>query len=234
MFVKFRFKPFSLIYAVVFGTPLLFTITYLMAASEGHVEWCIPPIGGCVSITDTGIYPPESYVFRFGAYPLMTFMALLFYFFREWLEIVAGEKPLGAQIAWYLALVACLCMNVALAVMQGKAETAYTIHAVFAISYFVLMLASQALYTYEDFHWRQLESKTALSIRVGTIFLQLGLLLSIPLLWLFGIKPNQRDIRYEWLIVLTFFLWYSSFLFERDTVFTEKFRPRQGPGQKRA
>ncbi len=173
--MTFRFNRHYLIDAVVFGTPILFTITYLIAASEGHVHWCVPPIQGCTTITDAGIYPPESYIFRFGAYPLMTFMGLLFYFFKEWLEKVAGQKSRRAQTAWYLALAACLCMDVALAVMQGKHETAGTIHAVFAALYFVLMLTSQALYTYEDFRWRQIESKTALSIRVGTNFLQLGL-----------------------------------------------------------
>jgi preprotein translocase subunit SecG len=197
---------------VVFGTPLLFTITYLMAASEGHHP---------TTITSTGIYPPESYIFRFGAFPLMTFMGLLFYFFKEWLEELARNKSHPAQISFYLALLACICMNVALAVMQGKEETLMTIHTVFAILFFVLMLVSQILYTYEDNKWRKIESKTALGIRLGTNLLQFGLLTSALVGGILGSKFNAI---YEWLITFTYFLWYSSFLFERDTVFTRNYQ----------
>jgi len=231
--MTFRFNPYSLIVAVVFGTPLLFTTTYLITAYNGHhgVGWCLPPIQGCTTISWTGIDTPESYVFRFGAYPLMSFMALLFYFFKEWLEGIIGQPSLRARIAWKLALVGCICMGGAIAVMQQPFKPVENLHSGLAITYFILMLVCQSLYTYEDYRHREVESRAALTIRVVTIFLQASLLMSAPLLWIFGaIKPNQA--RYEWLIVLTFFLWYSSFLFERKTLFTYDVR-RRGVGQNR-
>lgn len=210
--MTFRFKPLILIYLVVFGTPLLFTITYLMAASEGHDP---------TTITSTGIYPPESYIFRFGAFPLITFMGLLFYFFKEWLDELAGDKSRPAQLSFYLALLACIFMLGALAVMQGPKETVMNLHTVFAILFFVLMLVSQASYTFEDYRLRQVESKTALWIRVGTNLLQLGLLTSAIVR---GISGGKFYPIYEWLITFSYFLWYSSFLFERATVFTKNYR----------
>lgn len=222
--MTFRFNPHYLIDAVVFGTPVLFTITYLIAASNGHVPWCIPLIQNCTTITDTGIYPPGSYVFRFGAYPLITFMGFLFYFFKEWLEQVAGRKSLPARVCFYLAVLACLFMNAAIAVMDPENQHQWMrLHTVFAIFYFVLMLVAQSVYTWEDFRLRRIESKTALGIRVGTNLLQFGFLTSALLLPLFGHKPGDA---YEWLMTFSFFLWYSSFLFERDKVFTENFTRR--------
>ena len=225
--MTFRYNPYRLIVAVVLGTPLLFSTTYLITAYYGHhdVKWCIPPIHGCVTISYTGIDIPESYVYRFGAYPLMTFMALLFYFFKEWIEGIIGQPSRRARIAWNLALVGCICMGGAIAVMQQPFEPVEYIHSALAITYFILMLVSQSLYTYEDYRYLEVGSKTALTIRLVTIFLQASLLVSAPLLWIFGdIAPNTSKewlARYEWLGVITFFLWYSSFLFERKTVFID-------------
>jgi len=44
----------------------LFALTYLMAAVNGHVGWCLPLVGNCTDITHTGLQPPESFVFRIG------------------------------------------------------------------------------------------------------------------------------------------------------------------------
>src|SRR5262245_26718083 len=223
--MTFRFNPHYLIDAVVVGTPLLFTITYLIAASSGHVPWCIPPIQGCTTITATGIYAPGSYVFRFGAYPLIAFMGFLFYFFDEWLERLAGGRSPRARATWYLAAVACLFMLGALAVMDPINQHQWMpLHSAFAIAFFVLMLGAQSLYTWEDLKLRGMESRAAVTIRVGTNVLQFGLLVSALLSSLFGHEFNPK---YEWLITLSFFLWYSSFWFERRLVFTENFKQRR-------
>ena len=95
------------------------------------------------------------------------------------------------------------------------------IHTVFAILFFVLMLVSQILYTYEDSKWRKIESKTALGIRIGTNLLQFVLLTSAIVR---GILGGKFYPIYEWLITFSYFMWYSSFLFERDTVFTRNYR----------
>jgi hypothetical protein len=211
--MTFRFNPVGLICAVVFGTPVLFTISYIIAALYQHVPWCFPPIDGCTTITETGTHAPESYIFRFGAYPLMTFQTMLFYFFKLWLERIAGGPLRRAQIAWTLALAGCVCMIASMAVMQGPNETAEPAHTILAVAYYLFMLASQSVFTYEDYRQRKGQSRKPLAIRIGTILLQVGLLLSVPVVWLLaGIAPNAR---YQWLIVGTFFLWYASFLFER-------------------
>ncbi len=61
--------------AIAAGVIPLLTIhiSYGWAASNGHVDWCIPYIDSCTSISATGRQPPESYFFK----PMMTVTAML-------------------------------------------------------------------------------------------------------------------------------------------------------------
>ena len=212
-----RVNPVVLVYAVVVGTPALFTITYLIAAWHGHVPWCFPPLDGCTTITQVGTHAPESYVFRFGAYPLMAVQAGLFYLFKRWLQQVSGRAFRLRECAWLLGLAGCLSMIGSMAVMQGPDKIAEPVHTILAVGYYVLMLASQSLFTFEDYRQRQNQTRIAQAIRLGTLLLQVGLVASLPLLWfLFGVTPNAR---YQWLVVATILLWYSSLLFEREPAF---------------
>lgn len=220
--MSFKFKPLYLIYAIVIAAPALVTVTYIIAASLGHVPWCIPPIQGCTDITHTGILPPESYIFRFGVIPIATLMALLFYFFKEWLENIAGKKLLNAQISFYLALGACIFLDASTSLLQGKEDTLIHVHAIFATSFFILMLVSQALYTFEDFRLRQIPIKTALWIRIGTMILQFILLVLRISQWISTEAEANHAI--EWLLTLTFIFWYASFIFERHTIFTNDYQ----------
>jgi hypothetical protein len=208
-----RFNPVVLIYAVVFGTPALFTMTYLVAAWYGHVPWCFPPLDGCTTITKIGTHAPESYVFRFGAYPLLTIQAGILYFFKQWLEQGSGESPRLTQCAWLLGLAGCASMIGSIAVMQG-AEIAEPVHTILALAYYVLMLVSQSLFTFDDYRRRQIQSRIGSVIRMTTLLLQAGLVASLALLWFIaGVTPNAR---FQWLTVATILLWYSSLLFERE------------------
>ena len=227
------FNPVVLIYAVVVGTPALFTITYLIAAWYGHAPWCFPPLDGCTTITEIGTHAPESYVFRFGAYPLLTVQAGVLYFFKQWLERGSGKSPRLGPCAWLLGLTGCASMIGSMAVMQG-AEIAEPVHTILALAYYVLMLVSQSLFTFDNYRQRQSQSRIAPIIRMATLLLQAGLVASLPLLWFIaGVTPNAR---FQWLTVATILLWYSSLLFEREPEFvvrvTNAKRERMGlPGE---
>ena len=206
------------------GVPLLFTATYLIAAFKGHVPWCFPPIDGCTDITHTGFEPPESFLFRFGLIPIAVVMGLLFYFFKEWLEMIAG-RPLGrARASFYLALAGSICLNASTSLIQGQQDTPINVHAVFASSFFILMFISQLLYTLQDYRLRIIEKPLALWIRIISMALQLLLILINLINWI--VTGERPDSAFEWQITLAYVLWFASFLFERDTVFTNHYRRR--------
>jgi len=230
--MTFRFNTACFTYAVVFGTPLLFAVSYIMAAWQQHVPWCFPPIHGCTTISETAMYAPESYIFRFGAYPLVIFQALLFYVFKQWLEEACGKPLKRARIAWRMALAGCVCMIGSMAVMQGPNETAEPAHTILAVGYYLLVLSSQGLFTWEDFCHRRSERRTPLALRIGTVFLQLALLASAALVWL--VSDVFPYARYQWLLVATFFLWHASFLFERKSVLLEPLKQTPQPVKEEA
>lgn len=65
---------------------------YLISASLGQVEWCIPYWDGCTTISRAGRQSPAVFVYRGLMTPAAAFMALYWLLSREWLTLV-GEQP---------------------------------------------------------------------------------------------------------------------------------------------
>ncbi|MGD9661418.1 MAG: hypothetical protein AB7U63_09095 [Porticoccaceae bacterium] len=87
--------------AYVAGLLPLATInaTYLLSASYGHVDWCIPYIDSCTSISATGRHPPAHFVFKGLMIPAA--VVLMAY----WVLAVSWLKQLGcAHNNWQRAL----------------------------------------------------------------------------------------------------------------------------------
>jgi len=71
--------------------------TYLVAASYELVEWCIPYIDSCSSISAAGRHPPASYLFRATMLPSAVLMMAYWWLNHAWL------KELGTNTANYSA-----------------------------------------------------------------------------------------------------------------------------------
>lgn len=60
-------------------------LSYLVAASYGHVDWCIPYIDSCTSISATGRQPPASFVFRATMIPSAMILMAFWWINHQWL-----------------------------------------------------------------------------------------------------------------------------------------------------
>ncbi len=60
-------------------------ICYLVSASYGHVEWCVPHWDACTSISATGRQMPEKLLFKLGMIPSALLTAWLWWRIRQWL-----------------------------------------------------------------------------------------------------------------------------------------------------
>lgn len=60
-------------------------LCYLLAASYGQVEWCIPYVDSCTSISATGRQPPAAYVFRGLMLPSAMLMMVFWWLHWAWL-----------------------------------------------------------------------------------------------------------------------------------------------------
>ena len=77
-------------------------ITYLISASYGHVDWCVPYIHSCTSISATGRAPPAYFVFKGLMIPAAVILMLY------WLLSVAWLKELGCRRnIWLVAVLGC-------------------------------------------------------------------------------------------------------------------------------
>lgn len=99
-------------------------LTYLLAAATGSVDWCIPYLDSCTSISATGRKPPASYLFRATMLPTAVFMAAYWWFSLVWLdsERQRAGLPVGRLGSWMLALGLLACVGlVAYVTVLGEA-----------------------------------------------------------------------------------------------------------------
>ena len=99
-------------------------LTYLLAAATGSVDWCIPYLDSCTSISATGRKPPASYLFRATMLPTAVFMAAYWWFSLVWLdsERQRAGLPAGRLGSWMLALGLLACVGlVAYVTVLGEA-----------------------------------------------------------------------------------------------------------------
>lgn len=91
-------------------------LTYLLAASSGNVDWCLPYIDSCTSISATGRKPPASYLFRATMLPAAVFMAAYWWLNHAWLQEQRRRADLGASRVgdWMLALGVLACVGLVL------------------------------------------------------------------------------------------------------------------------
>lgn len=91
-------------------------LTYLLAASYGLVDWCIPYLDSCTSISATGRKPPASYLFRALMLPSAVIMMLYWWFNHAWLESLHRQagKDNSASNHWMLGLGVVACIGLIL------------------------------------------------------------------------------------------------------------------------
>ena len=78
-----RVAPFALFTGLL---PLFCVhLTYVVAASHGHVEWCVPYWDGCTSISRVGRYGWANYLFRAGLLPYTVLLGLYWWLNQRWL-----------------------------------------------------------------------------------------------------------------------------------------------------
>jgi hypothetical protein len=101
--------------------------TYLLAASQGLVEWCNPYIDSCTSISATGRHPPASYLFRATMLPSAVIMMAYWWVNHSWIKALGENNPLyraGSNNAMLLlGVIACLGLILYVTVLGAEGET---------------------------------------------------------------------------------------------------------------
>jgi hypothetical protein len=135
----------ALAVATAFLPALLFPTTYLIAASGGHVDWCVPPVQGCTDITHTGMKYPESHLFRLAMPFVCALFVIVWLTAYDWVQLLGGEAGARERRFRNLGVIAAIALLIGEMVLQGK-ETLWAIHGTGATLFFILTYAALVLH----------------------------------------------------------------------------------------
>jgi hypothetical protein len=125
-------------------------LTYLVAAGNELVPWCIPYIDSCSSISAAGRKPPASYVFRATMLPAAVVMMAYWWCNHAWLGHLRRRMGLRSMAAnhWMLVLgvLACVGLVMYVTVLGERGDAWRTQRRVGTILFFSFTFLSQLLF----------------------------------------------------------------------------------------
>ncbi len=105
MTLRLRASPASLAFSAAALPFVAVHLCYLLAASMGHVEWCVPYWDGCTSISKTGRKVPEYYLFKATMIPAAVLMMLHWRTCGRWLQRVEVVPSRSARLIPWLGVI---------------------------------------------------------------------------------------------------------------------------------
>jgi hypothetical protein len=205
-----RVAPFALLTGLL---PLLcIHLTYLLAASQGHVDWCVPYWDSCTSISATGREMPEKLVFKLLMMPAGLCATGFWWLVRQWLLTVHGVR---SRAVFVLGTWAALFMLLYVAAL-GESDEYRWARQTGIILFFSLSYVAQLCFLFHLLP--RIHSSHALQWRVclwqlyGAITL---LAIGIFSIILDFIYPRYDDIEdaFEWVMMLFIVLQFCSHYF---------------------
>ena len=196
--------------------PFLTTHTsYLIAASQGHVEWCIPYWDACASFSATGRQMPEKLWFKLGMIPSALFTMMFWRQLSRWFTgtVISDQKRWydAMQVLGILAAVFLVGYTLALG---EEGDTFRFIRRTGVILAFALTYLAQLLATYLLGQYARELSNPKLNLqqqRLMTLLLSLlGVgIVSVMLQGLLGDNYDRYEDGFEWIMALMLNLWFA-------------------------
>jgi len=194
-----RAAPLALITGLL---PLLcIHLTYVVAASLGHVDWCIPYWDSCTSISATGRQLPEKLLFKFIMLPAALLAIVFWWIAREWLWQACQRRSPAMLATGAIAGLFLMLYVVAL----GEGRDYQTIRRIGIILFFSLTFVAQlfflhharrALQALKPDQRRVVNIQTALAAMLLTIGI-----LSVVLDLIYARYDDIEDA-FEWVMML--------------------------------
>lgn len=184
---------------------LTFAVSYVLSAVGGHVDWCNPYIGGCTTITATGIYYPAAYILRGGIVSSAVVFVLWWYCTHTWLKDAKDPNPgWGIKFLVVIASLASLTLVASMVVLGENMEPSsehralWNFHSLTAVVFFVFTSFCQIIMTI--YMWRHRKALSTTGFRISTKAI-LAFVQALILLVLIGALILGKET--EWLINTT-------------------------------
>lgn len=185
--------------------PLLTThTTYLVAASYGLVDWCVPYWDSCTSISATGRQLPAKIIFKLGMIPAALLTALLWWALWQWGLNMGVRSSKWMPALGIIAALSLILYTLALGEVGDSYRMLRRIGVVFA---FALTFIAQVLFTRQtlmlslrhpdfefarDYRWM---------LRLQLILLSIGMV-SVILDGVLGDAYDAIEDAFEWWMAL--------------------------------
>ncbi len=199
-----------------FLLPLLTVhVCYVLAASHGHVPWCIPYLDDCTSISATGRSMPEYLVFKLGMISAGLTKIQFWRLNRDWLDYL-GDVPSATRRGLpILGLVAGLSLILYTVALGHEGAIPYLMRRLGVSLYFGLAFIAQCLLTLRLRSMQRQQTLVVSRKLLATILTILWILLVIGigmvLLDLVTDFKERLEDPMEWLMALLMTLNYGLF-----------------------
>ena len=183
----------------IFLVPVLtIFLSYLISASNGYVDWCMPIIEGCTSISKVGRYGLSFYLYKIFIIPSLILM--IYFWLKAYLNIYKNI------VLIFLSVVACLFLIIYLIALGFDGKIYRFMREIGIFVFFVLMPICQAWLTISTSH-----------NFLNKFFLYLIILIFIGLACVYLsilslVNDNYENI-IEWNFVFFIFLFFPIFYF---------------------
>lgn len=198
-------RLFPLAYAAALLPLFAIHLCYVVAAAAGHVDWCIPYLHSCASISATGRKPPEFFLFKALMLPATVLIAAYWALSCAWLHqlgCVAGRRR---RVVWMMGAVGAVGL-ILYSVMLGAIGEEYQLQRRLGVTaFFGCSYLGQLLITWLLLQIAAVRRAHARWLRVlrylGLVMLGVGLL-SVALGALMPQRYDRMEDAFEWIFVL--------------------------------
>ena len=183
----------------IFLVPVLtIFVSYLISASNGYVDWCMPIIEGCTSISKVGRYGLSFYLYKIFIIPSLILM--IYFWLKAYLNIYKNV------VLIFLSVVACLFLIIYLIALGFDGKIYRFMREIGIFVFFVLMPICQAWLTISTSH--NFLNKFFLYL---IIFVFIGL--ACVYLSILSLDNDNYENIIEWNFVFFIFLFFPVFYF---------------------
>lgn len=196
--------------------PFLTThVSYLIAASYGHVEWCMPYWDSCTSISAAGRQMPEKLWFKLGMIPAALLTALYWRSMKTWFDGGEAAQHRRAITGMYiLGVLAALFLILYTLALGEEGDTFRFIRRTGVILAFAFTFLSQLLCTHLFGQYARETTNVPILVRQQRLLtLLLSLLgvgiVSVILDAMLGEAYDQFEDGFEWVMALMLNLWFA-------------------------
>ena len=183
---------------------------YLLSAWQGHVDWCLPYLQGCTSISATGREGAAYFVFKGLMIPAAVVMIAYWWLKVQWLRQMGDRAPRTHRQIMALGTIASLGLILYCCVLGSIGDIYRTQRRTGVIIYFGLTFLAQLLSTHRVSQLKIAALHPAQRLQVAICLSMLGL--GLLHLGFEAVNANIDDLDdiFEWNFALLMLLYYSS------------------------